>query len=244
MRIIELGNLLAQGFPVVGGSANPIPDGDYIGWAIGPDSTVDLVRIDGVLLGPGRVLPCTARKPIVEAVRGVHTGGGMDVHQPCGRAQLIAYECGDVLVPPGPRPPFVLPSSVVVMAAAPTDPASRYIAASIPFSGRKMAMFCIRIDNPGALTYTAYVRGFKYQTRARALADIFREPHEAVVGTTVLATNFDAFTGIALSNVFYVGGTDSAELYDELQLEIGATAGVATPTFYVDAEAYDTEGGL
>jgi hypothetical protein len=241
VKVIELGNLLGVGIPSVDGStAAPVREGDWVGFAIGPDSLVDLVRIDGCVLGPNRVLPATSRRPTIEAVRGCATGGGLSRPQVNGRCQLIGYECGDPLVPPGPRVPFVMPTFKQVRTA---DIAPRETMVRLPFSGRKFAQFCITVENGGGLTYTAYVRGLRYFSRAHAQQRFVDEPFEAVLSTLVLTATSDPFTGIIGSNIFYEGGTDSAEGYDELVLEMESTVGAATPTITIGAEVWDFEGG-
>jgi hypothetical protein len=248
VKVFELGSLLLTGFgvPSSGTLSNGIPDGEWAGFAIGPDSLVDLVRIDGQMLAPGRVLPAISRKPTVEPVRGPRTGTGFNTTQANGRCQLIAYECGDPLIPPGPRPPYVHPGIRRFYSATDINPRELFL--TLPFSGRKMAEFCIQLNSslstPGALTYTAYVLGLRYLPRASALFDPSQEPHQTLVATVnCTAPGFDAFNGIGYSTTFYVGGVDSAEGYDELQLFMETSVGSASPVISANAEAWDVEGG-
>jgi len=238
VRLIELGNV--NGLGMLGApAAQAFPAGDYIGFAIGPDSLVDQVRLNGFLLAPGRILPLKVKgAPTVEAVRGRRTGAlaGTDINIRC---QVLAYECGDVLLPPGDRPPLIR-SHLADYAAE----ASYIRALRLPFAGRRVAQFAIEQIGTVGQSVDFIVQGVKYF--AKELVDsaidgeiiLQYEPHiaEQIVGTVTNAAataNSDP-----LSTIGYVGGVDSEENFDELELWLKRDGSSGNADIIVHAEAW------
>ncbi len=238
MRLIELGNI--NGLGMLGAAAGQaFPNGDYIGFAIGPDSLVDLVKLNGFLVAPGRILPLKVKgAPTVEAVRGRRTGAlaGTDVNVRC---QILAYECGDTLLPPGERAPLIRSHLADYAAVANYTRALR-----LPFAGRRCAQFAIEQIGTVGQAVDYIIQGVKYF--AKDLVDsaidgnaiLQYEPHiaEQVIGTV---TNLPATANAdALSTIGYVGGVDSEENFDELELWLRRDGSSGNADIIVHAEAW------
>lgn len=94
--------------------ANPfdglgLPDGSYKAFALAAESDYDQILVNGALLAAGRVLMLNASTVKFEYVRGPRTdlvdGNGTHTSYLAQRpkAAIVAFECGDQIVNPGPR---------------------------------------------------------------------------------------------------------------------------------------------
>lgn len=85
--------------------------GRFKAFSIGPESDFDQVRVDNRLVAAGRVLELDAENPVVTYVRGPRAAfidtniNHVDYEVAAPNAHVIAYECKDQVVNPGPRPP-------------------------------------------------------------------------------------------------------------------------------------------
>ncbi len=224
----------------------PAPEGSG-GWrafAIHPESLVDTVIVDGQRLGPGSLV-YTGGQPRLELVRGVTTGGlttpavGGEVNN---RLTLIAWTQCEQPTPPGPRAPFIDGTKFDASAASlPVGAWKR--AMRLPFYGRRHGTFLLTCSGG---TFNVRVRGVKYLPRRLSMSQdpfiLSVEPLSDETATVVynggvaLPTNGDP-AGLTL----HFGGTDSAEVYDEVQLWIQPTVFApadASGHLYVTAEAF------
>lgn len=227
---------------------SPLPTGRFRGIAIGPNSAVDCVLVDGQRLAPGRVLlgPFDDKTRILP-VRSIRTDGDQGVANVGFQLlQLALYEACDELVPLGPRAPYE---------ARATVPANAGVWARslrLPFQGRSMAKVALRMTtDPGDASTNEYVIfGVTYIPRDR-LKPILDTPSDSSAGRTALITGTYGYRDASVDGVIggfgtfervdFVGGTDNGETYDEL--EVWQRAGFASAVW---AEAYDraSAGGM
>lgn len=249
MKVLELGDVNGKYRYSAFESA---VEGDYIGFAIGPDSLVDMVQINGRTLTAGRVLALESNgAPVVEPIRSLRTHTTLDPQpttpnfQVNTRCQLIGYERCDRL------PAFVGPRNPVLRDAAFVAGAGYVRALRLPFQGRSMAQFGVAHDAlPGDAAADQYlVYGVKYIPRGRlfsllqAGSDSTSYVYQLGVGTFLFAVDTPTgSTGEAKATVFYVGGTNEGESYDELEVYINTPSANGR----VWGEAYDraTVGAL
>jgi len=218
--------------------------GGYVAFAIGPESYIDLVRVDGKLLGLGQVLPCDPTvDPRVDPVRGRPAGdsspNSITTPNPNNRLQLICYECGDEILPAQPRPPLIQDIKLALTAAASPVRAFR-----VPFSGRWKAQFTLHSVSPGAAILTYSIEGFRYKPRGRDAADVEGTVESA--GKELTSGTFNPGTlpngsGAAFDAAEFVivGGVDNAEHFDELMLWVSTDV---TTTWDFQVEAWDRGG--
>lgn len=218
MRVVELGDVNSD-------RGGQLPEGAWVACAIGPDSLVDAVRVDGVTLGARAVLPCS-RQPRIERVRGPRTGTLTDNAN--NRCQLVLFERGDAV--PGvasPRRPVQrfrdLPAAVV---------ASWTRVLRVPFAGRRYAAF--HMTGKVGQSFDWALVGVKYS----AIGSTATEPHVADLETgTHLVVASVSGAEAALTKL--VGGSDEFEDGDEVELwfkQAGANA------FHAIGEAFDFGG--
>lgn len=229
MRVIELGDVDAAGF-FDGANLQASPPGDYIGFAIGPDSSLPLCKVEGLTLAPGRVLPIRVRGvPRVEPVGSVRSrdaGVPLLADQYEGRRlQLLAFECGDQLINPGRRPPLTVVGDTGAAEGSSSAATARRL--RLPFAGRVRAQFVCQYHPNLGTDADFHVYGIRYRDRV-ALGKAtqegdHREPFIARLTATVQNTTGAADAGAGttayeLALITYEGGTDSAEGFDELEL--------------------------
>lgn len=210
--------------------------GDFIGFAIGPESTVDRLKVNGVQLGLGAVLPMrVSTKARLEPTRG-RPGGpfaarGGDIN---GRLQLLCYECGDQLLLPGPRAPYV--------AGDIRDLSNAYVRVlRVPFAGRRYGRLTFWTENTTDQPVEWIAEGVIYHPRGI-------DESVTVTGETPGRVQLDAqtMTPVALTSdggtrqrAYYLGGTDSAEALDEVWIWARLTA-EAAQNVVTNFEAHDT----
>lgn len=236
MKVLELGDI--NGLDYYDAKYREPPEGDYIGFAIGPMSLVDQVELDGVRIVAGRVVPARTRSPQFRPVRaprvdagGAFNGQATTVAATTGqvntRCQVLAYECGDALIAPGPRAPHIV-SNVVAVGAAET-----VLVLRIPFAGRSFAQLLLKSTTGAPAGGLWRVDGIRYQPRElRAAAVAAAEPWK---GHVVEETNLLTGAAAAYVDGGYIGGTDNGESWDELAVYVAN----ADETIAVYAEAYD-----
>lgn len=221
---------------VNGGGSLPTSMRGYIGFAIGPESTCDRVRIDGVPLIVGAVLPFTRRdKAKLDPMRGrptgVTNGRGSDLN---GHLQLLCYECGDAFVAPGPR--------LSHLASDIRDLSAAYVRVlRAPFSGRRWGRLSFWTESSTDQPVQWIAEGIIYQPRGIDSNNATRAEDPARV-----QLDAQTFTPAALTSdggtrqaAYYLGGTDSAESFDEIWIwaRLAAEAAQNVTTYF---ESYDT----
>jgi hypothetical protein len=240
VQIFDLGDINGRGlYTDAGAQEAPAPSGNFVAFAIGPDSLVDEIRLDSRILKAGRILPLRSTDPTVSPVRSARNtddGFCLRTNQVNQRTQIIGFECGDAVVNPGARAPWRSAWTPVVVAAAMTR------IARIPAQGR--SQFRCSIQPVGALSLAAKALeayGYNYVPRDLLLATPIQDP----MATELVVTTIPANTGTASlitaikAATFYIGGTNDGESYDEI--EVWLNAGGAG-TVFVMTEAYDAAG--
>lgn len=216
-----------------------LPDGKFVAVGIAASSEVDLVTINGHVLGPQALVPYGTT---CEAVRGRRNEPVAQLAGTIGQKLVIQlYERCDVLVPPGPRAPIVVSSGVRVLSntLAGQEPLLR-----VPFSGRKQCQFAIQFETTSG-AYNARVRGVRYQTgEYQKLKNNF-DTHAYVVddADVPLVITASGPDGDIQATVFYVGGGgDLQEAFDELELYVYGIAEGPFESVHAMAEASGERG--
>lgn len=205
MRVIDLGDVNSGN----GRSLPPSASGDWRAFALASDSLVHAVTIDGKLLSVGGVVPCESSSPNVQAVRGPRGFGDTEVVTSC---KLVGYETGD-LVPGQPSKR----ASVRVTDSRATAAAAYTRRLRLPFSGRRRAVFVMG-GVLGQLFDWALV-GITYPPlNTGGFVDNTLPPHTQDIGSGSFTPANNAFTGQLESEIIYVGGDDSFENFDEIEL--------------------------
>lgn len=193
--------------PAVGGCP-------WAGIAIGPESDEGLVRVNGVLLQAGRVLPLRSSSYTVERVLG-------DAGAPLAtvaRLQLLLFEHASELGADVSRPNGLYGARD---AAAASDTVYAQVA-RVPFVGRRQARVNI-------LASAAPASGsHQYQIIGRAYSPTTRTVTEHVLSEDNAFEESDRAS-------FYVGGTNEGEVWHELSFLVVTGDGVAI-TCDVDVE--------
>lgn len=230
MKIHTVANFTQQG-------TASLPNGNFRAVGIAPGSEVDVCKVGGRMLSVGGLVPFNSG---VEAVRGIRKPNG-NTTLTLGDLELVLYEACDPLMQPGPRAP-TLRAARVKGADLRTTPARDGVATTanlrIPFQGRRHATFFMRRTD--GTDFSFIVVGVKY--RDRALMGAFDADVEAYFDES--ATDTWSVSGVvpvsglagggSLSAVRHVGGFDSEETYDELELYCWGAAG---GDLYIQAEA-------
>lgn len=207
--------------------------------AIAPGSEVDCCLVDGRLLSPGVVLPASegaALVPVRSMPSGGIAGGNAGVSDAVDRLQLLTWTACETPFTPGPRGPAVREGRFDA-AGLPVGSYTR--ALRVPFQGRRHGTFLLTC---AIGTFSVIVRGVRYLPRIAMVSGdpllLAVEPAAdeaaavAYSGGVSLVANSDP-AGLTL----HVGGTDSAEAYDEIQLwvkpSVFAPANVAQSMFIV-----------
>lgn len=198
----------------------------WAGIAIGPGSDEGLVLVDGVPLQAGRIHPIQQARYTVKHIRPILLldDDGNDQLASIAGLNLILFEQAAELGCEVSRPNQTYYTTKAVQPAVDDF----HLALSVPFVGRRQALFFLQSPDIGANAFGGYrVDGVRY---CRSTTAIERYPlHEA---TTV---NMSEDGTLA----FYIGGTDNAENWDALELSIKGfqlTDPNALATFNVDVD--------
>jgi len=262
-----------------------VPSGNWRAFAIGPESDFDLLRINGELLGPGRLLPLsvTDGEPKVEYVRGpkaaFRAANANFSDAPPGepQAHLMCFDCDDPIVNPGPRPSRVYKFRNRGVAGD----SSHVNEIVIPFCGRRHARIVLTLLSPSDDTRTIkwLVMGRLWLTDVDSTSagnqNTSNMPGLAVGGSggfpltyveldgggtiaAPLTTADDSVvtgfvngaltldkapvaTSATVTNGKHVGGTDSAEYFDEISIVYWPDA-AGTLDLAIDIEVTGEEG--
>ena len=218
---------------------------EFVGIAIGPNSEESLVEIDGFgILQAGRVLAVRSKVYRIKRVRPLDAlGGGTGFAAnvlPINRLQLQLFETeAELAAGATARANRDYQSAVLINAGA-----SNRAAIVVPFCGHRQAQFVINSVLSPATPFTLW--GLKY-SYASALVNGSAAPVVPVVTAYALKTGnltwSAAFPGgnfpIAppanyCTAAFYLGGTDNAEDWDALCLDLTNGSGNAR-TYIIDA---------
>lgn len=218
----------------------------WVALAIAPTSLVDAVTVAGIgTLRAGQVLPVRCGAPItVEPLRSFRHGTGYtpasETTEVNNRCDLIAWQQGEQ-------------GSIVAQARAPWQTAFRALHTSspgllarVPFQGRRMAQVAIHAQGmTGGITITATVYGVRYAGRSFAIADDSVSPMSIELDSWDVSTDVAGVATQFASDIKYVGGTDHAEFFDELELRVSfSSAGNATIVGAVEAWGEHGTGGV
>ena len=174
----------------------------YVGIAIGPASEEALVRVNGVLLQAGRVLPLVSGQYTIDRENNPPPGGS-GWFQSITRLQLMLFEHRDELAAEVARPNGYHTAQI-------TSAGSLASVIVVPTIGRRQVHFSI--GHTGDISRVV-VTG----TRVGRLGVA---PHQVViVDDSTARPAGDPFS-------FYVGGTNEAENWVEMELEVNSTAGL------------------
>jgi hypothetical protein len=242
MKVFAVDNFLVKG------SAG-LPSGAFRAIAIHPSSEVDLIKVNGRLLGPGTLLPMTpGETPSIESVRFAPTvyEGASDITDRSQAGQLAVvqlYEACDSLDPPGPRVPSLRYGKVLAANLGAVIGAANIIA-RVPFSGRRMARISfMRTANPVDLSLV--IMGVVWGTKVDGGIGPGLEGHVvqqitqtwwngAGAAPTITA---GGVAGLGQARIIYVGGgADAEEGFDELVLFVFGGAGAGDAVVF--AESY------
>lgn len=200
-----------------------IKDDGYVAVAIGPGSLTDAVLVNGRVLRAGQVLPVARNQALnVSQFRAYRHDGQAEV---IDQAELLLWKCGEAVAPFHRSP--VLVHSVTNVAADATDE----LVLRVPFQGRRMAQISASaVENgSGTVSATFAIYGIKY--RPRALLPTEDPPAEPNVDMVELNPATDipidgTVVGDSIETAIgYIGGTDSAEHFDELEIRVTVDTG-------------------
>lgn len=233
---------------------------DFVAVAIAPSSDVDRCYVNHRLLCPQSILPIDGRLH-VEAVRGFRTGNvalaaaNNDVDTEAlrngastlpGRLDLLCYEPGDALVPPGPR----APAERTTRSAGVDVPETGYaLAMRLLMHGRRRGTIWLRRGDGATATpplgdtpagpapgVQLLYRLVKYLPRGTCEAirsggllftgDALAVEYEAIAYAPTVSevSSSGAYRG-ATAQVIHFGGDDSFEEGDELEIWLGNRTG-------------------
>lgn len=210
----------------------PVPSG-YVAVGIHPSSEVDLVDVNGMILGVGAIVPLNKQQAAkVTAVRRAPLqveadGDHYDVGQ---RLVLQFYSDCDAQTPPGPRLP-VSRAGFISAASLGAVVGAANLVFRLPMHGRRMA--CIRfLRNTAVADLSLVVVGASYGRRGDALGErgMFVEKTTetwwnggGVAPQVAVGANL---AGQLEVRQVYVGGFgDDAEGFDELLLYVFGAGG-------------------
>lgn len=190
---------------------------------IHPSSEVDLVLVDGVLLGVGAIVPAR-RASTLQSVRIAPADiiSADDYATVGGKLVLQLYEKCDALIPPGPRLPWSR-SVRIKDAAIGVDAANATLAFRLPMWGRPAAM--IFFTRLGAEDLTMVPVGARYGIAQLGLNPdsnntqgplLVPGPATTFVSGTLVGVNA-TLAGEVASTFASVGGDgDAFEYFDEI----------------------------
>lgn len=191
---------------------------------LGPNSLIDLVNIDGQVLGPDTVVDLSGGQAKLSRVRPLRvTGGQVD-----GLLELELWlECETPV--PRPRNPAVVTYGATVAAAGGYQRLIR-----LPFAGRRAGVLHLNGDVGKAYDWAVY--GVKFLNTG-AVAGAARDMYVHLDSATETPANSAVAAVGLLGLTLLVGGIDSHEDFDEI--ELWAQGDVADAELDVRAEAYD-----
>lgn len=192
-----------------------------MGVAIGPGSDEGSVRVNGVLLQAGRILPLAAPSYKFEKVYGSTAAPLASVNA----LEVLLFEHPWEMAVAVPRANATYAVSAV---AVPDDDPDYTAIITIPFTGRSQARIVLTASAaPGA--------GFhKYNVWGRAYNPISRAVREFLLVDAEDWSNDDSVSIV-------VGGTDHHEVWNELRIEAANGDAVAI-TVSADVETADLGG--
>lgn len=251
MKVLEFGNIQGDSLIYTASNRSGASAGRYVAFAIGPDSTIDLCRVEGMALGLGQVLPLhVSGIPRVTPVRAPvniasgETSQALAEQQPCDRLQLLAWECGEVPTLPGRRPPGLWPITRRTIAgdagaALEIMPGLAWV----PFAGRVRAkvQLCADAQAGGHTDATVSIYGITTRTHEQIQAEraqgVDSGQHVTLLGTVTFGS------ALGTAAVSYVGGTNDAEAFDALSfVYAGDGNGAHSLTFSGSVELFDAGG--
>jgi hypothetical protein len=204
--------------------------GEYVGVAIGPESDEGRVYIDGHLLQAGRVLALRAHGSSYAVTRAVGPASGFVLedgnNDPTAlgavkRCQLMLFECAGELAAEVARPNGEYNTTRLSGDVTSTDvdnsAAARILVA--PFTGRREMRVYIKRSGPEAGGAALGLWGYTVIGRR------WSESQQAVIETTledVTALDDDEVTT-------YLGGTNEAEAWDEIAVDVHTEPEDAAP---------------
>ncbi len=185
-------------------------EGNFCGVAFGPDSEEGIVRVDGLTLQAGRVLPI-ANGGAAYLLEKVNVAAGTDLTSSLinltsvTRLQLLFAESLDELNA------LRQPRAIKAFTTGNINPApsawTRVL--TVPFTGRRQALFDIQSSDGSLTQYRVFGRRFM-------LGKVNAPGNRVDEKLLTPATPAPAAAGAA----FYIGGTDDAEDWHELALEM------------------------
>lgn len=238
MRLVQLNQFNFRG--------GAIPDDEkVVALGIAPSSDIDTVLVNGRELGPKAIMPYT-RNATLAPVRGWRTGGLTiarakpvpDVfsnNEPglAASLDLIVYECGDALVPPGPRAPQIVDTRV---SGAEVQNAGNTLALRQICHGRRHGSIYVRRGNGASSAVTISLRLVQYFApdvckvmKEKFIDGVHQSDHvpyiwEAQAGQSLAdAAQLGTISNNAdvLACVYHWGGEDSLECPDEVEVYLG-----------------------
>lgn len=183
--------------------------------AIDPGSILDTVRVQGSVLRPGGLWqPRGGERPTTVPLTPFRTRLGLpgvtDALPELGIVTLQVFEAGDLVTAPPKRAPWLLEGDQAGVAA------TAVLLARVPFAGRRV--LGVAVTPPGGGSAAVSVLG----RRLRAAGDDFGQVLSTWTVTTAAAPASivapSELEAKALGEMRLLGGTDSLELYDELQV--------------------------
>lgn len=189
--------------------------GNFVGVAIGPESEEALVRVGGLLLQAGRVLPLSSSSGSYTAAR---VRVPTSVLAEIGKLQLLAFECHEELACEVARPTNTFSSSISGVDVAAWTAATSVL--TLPFRGRRHAM--VSLHNSDVSKIGMLIVGRRYHASKRA-----------VETRTLVTINPGDYSGTTIA--VHVGGTNDSEAWDGLTVQAGHT-GASDAVVYVDVE--------
>jgi hypothetical protein len=193
----------------------------FVAMAIASSSEVDLAFVNGHTLQPMALVPYG---PSVFAVRNAYSNplegivqAADGVRNPGEKLVLQLYEPGDLIVPPGPRAPYLTGGAIN---NAPTTAGTAQLLSRIPFSGREQCTVIIAA-NSNTDTFVIF-RGVRYMVEGVTSVALYAEetaPDDAWAGAGAMPTT-GIGTGLGMSRSWNLGGAGDAMLgvYDEIQV--------------------------
>lgn len=214
-----------------GGSAPVQSPRGIAGLAVDPASLLDACTVEGAGLRPGGLWqPRGGGHPTAVSVKAHRPNLDSRFDQDLGTLKLRVFEPGDAIVVPPRRLDYDVDLTVDLTAGAWT------LIRRIPFAGRRALL--VALQPPGVSTCQVKVVGRAPHRDAQEIADVLdtysvtAAPDAGVVSPELAAKNFGEGR--------YLGGTDSLEMWPEVQ--VFANAG-ATGTHLWRFTASDEAGG-
>lgn len=215
-------------------------DAGFIALALGPKCLTDAVLIGGRILRAGQVLPVSENaRPLVEQFRGWRHGTGFVTEdEVVNDVEILAWTAEEASqVQPFARSPAYAYQRTNYVAAAAAARTQR-----LAFQGRRMAQFAFWSEG-ATLDASFELYGVKYRPRPLITASTNHVGYTLLQATTVIPRSTTLGGGVSAA-VGYIGGTDSAEHFDEIEAWLTLTgAGDINVTIIAEAWGENYDGG-